>query len=164
MMAMEIGANRLGAIVVAAGPPAVWGMLALLHPAHLGAAFLALTTAAAVPAALVPRNARRVDRLLAFTGSALASLATVIGLVISFLLVLRFDACLGNPDQATQPLYATVTAFTVIPIVYAGTAWLLLGRGHSPLWLPLATIAAWAAASIAYVLFAFAGYPHHCYT
>ena len=156
---------RPGALTATLGPLAVWAVFALARPAHRpGWVFLVLAIAGGIAAFSVAPRATRTDRVVACAASTLASLATVIGIAINFVALLSADACPGTPDQVDLPTYATATEFTVIPAVYLLVAWLLLRHGRTPLWLPLATIAAWSAIAIAYVLFAAAGYPHHCYT
>ena len=162
---MHAPRHRPGALTATLGPLAVWAFFALARPVHgPGWVFLILATAAGVAAFVVAPRATRTDRVVAFAGSTLATLATVIGIAINFVVLLASDACPGTPNQVDMPTSATVAEFTVIPLVYLLTSWLLLRHGRSPLWLPLATIAAWSAISLAYVVLAAAGYPHHCYT
>lgn len=162
---MRMSEMRPGALTAALGPLAVWAVWALAPPAHSpGRVFLLLTAATGVAAFAVAPGATRTDRVVACAASTLTTLATAIGIAINFVVLLPADACPGTPDQVDLPTYATVTEFTVVPAVYLLVAWVLLRHGRTPLWLPLATIAAWSAIAIAYVLFAAAGYPHHCYT
>jgi hypothetical protein len=156
---------RPGAAVAAIGPLAVWGWIVIAAPAHhLAMVFAALAFAAGLVAFTLPRGASTRQRLAAAVGSTTATLTAVVGIVINFIVLISWDACPGDPNQAARPLYAVVTSVGVTVSIYLLASWLLLRNGRSPLLLPLATIAAWTAVAIAYVVLASIGLPHHCYT
>lgn len=151
--------------MAAIGPLAVWGWIEIAPPAHhVAIVFAALALTGGLLAFALPRRASARARLAAAVGSTAATLTAVVGIIINFIVLLRFDACPGDPNQAARPLFAAVTFIGVTSTVYLLTSWLLLRKGRSPLLLPLATIAAWTAVAIAYVVLASIGFPHHCYT
>jgi hypothetical protein len=151
--------------VAVMGPLAVWGWIEVAPPVHhLAIEFAALAFAVGLVAFTLPHRASTKERLAAAVGSTTATLTAVVGIIINFIVVISWDACPGDPNQAARPLYAVVTSIGVTVSIYLLASWLLLRKGRSPLLLPLATIAAWTAVAIAYVALASIGFPHHCYT
>ncbi len=165
MEGMSESRVRPGAAVAAIGPLAAWGWIEIAPPAHHeGIVFLVLALASGLFAFALPRRASTKDRLAAAVGSTTATLTAIVGIIINFIVLIQFDACPGDPNQAARPLFAAITSIGVTLTIYLLTSWLLLRTGHSPLLLPLATVAAWTAVAIAYVGLASIGFPHHCYT